>query len=212
MNRRQLLFELVVNGVLPYLVYAQAKSRFGASETEGLMWATVIPALMVMVGLVRQRKVDTVAIITLFTLGISVALAALTHDARLLQLRESYLSAALGGMMLLSAVLGRPFMLWLAPRVLPPEKRALTEHPKVRALLTSLTWIWGAVFSAELALKWWMVEHLTIGQVLALGPVLFVGLTALGVGLTFAAARRLRDREPPPPPGVFRRPNGEDDL
>lgn len=194
-KRGQILFEIVVNAVLPYLVYVQAKARFGATETEGLLWATVIPALVVVVGLIRQRKIDTVAVVTLVTLGISIAMAAATDDPRLLQLRESYLSAGLGAIMLLSAMLGRPVLVWLLPRMLPPEKRPQSDHPLVRQLLTRLTWIWGLVFASELALKWWMVETLTIGQVLALGPVVFIGLTVFGGALTFLAARSLRPRQ-----------------
>jgi intracellular septation protein A len=194
MTRRQLLFEILANAVLPYIVYAQAKSRLGASETEALLAATVIPALVVVVGLLRQRKIDTLAVITLVTLGLSIALAAATDDARLLQLRESYLSAAIGAIMLGSAAVGRPVMTWLAPRMVPPERRAQMEHPLVRRLMARLTWIWGTLFASELALKWWMVETLTIGQVLALGPVVFAVLTAFGCLLTLWAAKSLRPR------------------
>lgn len=194
MNRRELAFEIAVNGVLPYLVYEQSKARFGANETEALLWATVVPGVVVIVGLVRQRKLDPIAVFTLVTLLISIALAAATDDPRLLQLRESYLSAGLGALMLLSAILGRPLLTSLAPRLLPPDKQALAGHPLMRKLLTRLTWIWGFLFAGELALKWWMVETLTIGQVLALGPVVFGALTGLGCLLTLAAARTLRPR------------------
>lgn len=190
--RRELAFELAVNGVLPYLVYAQAKQRLGANETEALVWATVIPGVMVLVGLVRQRKLDVIASFTIVMLVLSIAVAWATDDPRLLQLRESYLSAVLGGMMIFSAMIGRPALVWLAPRVAPPESRKNMDHPIVRRLLTQLTWIWGVISASELALKWWMVEHLSIGQVLALGPVVFTALSGLGVLMSLLAARRIR--------------------
>ncbi len=199
MTRRELAFEIAVNGVLPYLVYEQSKARFAATETQALLWATVVPGVVVIVGLVRQRKLDPIALFTLLTLLISIALAAATDDPRLLQLRESYLSAGLGGLMLLSAIVGRPLLTLLAPRLLPPDKQELAGHPKVRRLLTRLTWIWGFLFAGELALKWWMVETLTIGQVLALGPVAFGVWTAFGCLLSLIAARTLRPKDEQPP-------------
>lgn len=166
-------------------------------------------------GLVRQRRLDPVALFTLVTLLFSLSLAAMTEDPRLLQLRESYLSAGLGGLMLLSAAIGRPMLLALAPRLLPADRRHLADHPLVRKLLTRLTWIWGFLYAGELAIKWWMVEQLTVGQVLALGPVVFAALTGLGCLLTLVAARTGRPAQqnlppiPPPtylPPGQRREP------
>lgn len=195
--RRELAFELLVNGVLPYVIYEQAKARLHSSETEALVWATVVPAVMILLGFVRQRKLDIIASFTIFTLVLSIVVAYATEDPRLLQLRESYLSAVLGAMMVLSALLGRPAMVYLAPRMVPPDVRPKLEHPAIRRLLTQLTWIWGLVSAGELALKWWMVEHLSIGQVLAMGPVAFMALTGIGLLASMVAAARVKARAVP---------------
>lgn len=192
MSRRQLFFELLVNGLLPYLVYEGAR-QFQAGETEALIWATVIPGLAVIVGLLRQRKLDVVASVTLVTLAVSIAVAAATKDARLLQLRESYLSAALGGVMLFSALVGRPLLVWLVPSLVPPERREQVQLPIVKSLMARLTWLWGAIFASELLIKWLMVEHLSIGQVLAFGPIVFGVVTGIGGLASLATARALRD-------------------
>ncbi len=181
-----------MNGVLPFALFYVLKSSYGFSDYRALLWATVIPGLAVIVGLIRQKKLDPVAMVTLVVLGLSIALAAATDDTRLLQLRESYLSAGLGAIMLLSAAVGKPFLAWLAPRLAPPERQEVLLHPATQALLGRFTWIWGGIFTGELALKWWMVEHLSIATVLALGPVLFIGLTVVGLGLSMWAARSLR--------------------
>ncbi len=181
--------ELMINGVLPFVLYYVLKEHYGHSDYSALLWATVVPGLAVVIGLIRQRRLDPVALVTLVVLGISIALAAATDDPRLLQLRESYLSAALGGMMILSAILGRPVLGWMALRAAPPERKAILSSPDVQRLFARLTWIWGALFASELAVKWWMVENLTIAQVLALGPVIFLGLTGAGIVLSLVAIR-----------------------
>lgn len=203
MTRRQLFLEVLLNWILPYVIYDQAKARLGAGEAEALIWATILPGLVVVVGLLRQRKWDVIATTTLVTLGISIAIAALTEDARLLQLRESYLSAVIGALMIVSCLVGRPALVWLAPRMLPPDRQAAAKHPIMVKLFTRLTWIWGVVSAGELALKWWMVDHLTIGQVLAFGPVAFAALTGLGLLLSVLTARGLRSQVLAAPPGVF---------
>jgi hypothetical protein len=190
--KRELAFELIVNGAFPYLIYEVAVRHYHASDTEGLIWATIVPGLMLIVGVLRQRKLDVVAALTLFTLVVSIAIAVATKDPRLLQLRESYLSAIIGAVMILSAMVGRPALAWLAPMTVPEERRASLRHPLMQRVLGQLTWIWGAVSAGELALKWWMVEHLSIAQVLAFGPIAFAALTALGVLLTLLVAGRAR--------------------
>lgn len=192
MSRRQLYAELFVNGVLPFALFYYLKNYQDLSDYLALLWATVIPGLAVVVGLVRQKKLDPVALVTLVVLGLSIALAAATDDARLLQLRESYLSAGLGALMLISAAVGRPFLAWLTPRLAPPESQQRLLHPMMQKLLGRFTWIWGGLFTAELALKWWMVDNLSIATVLALGPVVFVALLAVGLALSLWAARTLR--------------------
>lgn len=196
--RRQFFIELLLNGILPLGLYYILKEGYGHSDYSALLWATVVPGLAVIVGLVRQRRLDPVALVTLVVLGISIALAAATDDPRLLQLRESYLSAGLGALMILSAVVGRPVLGWLAVRAAPPERKPLLATPQVQRLFSRLTWIWGGLFSGELAVKWWMVENLSIAQVLALGPVVFLGLTGAGIVLSLMAIRLQQRRNVKP--------------
>ena len=53
--------------------------------------------------------------------------------------------------MLISALVGRPLLGWLAPRLAPPERKEQLEHPLTQKLLGRLTWIWGLLFTGELA-------------------------------------------------------------
>lgn len=198
MARRQFFFELLINGVVPFVLYYVLKEHYGHSDYSALLWATVVPAGAVIFGLLKQKKLDPVAMVTLVVLGISIALAAATDDPRLLQLRESYLSAALGGAMLLSAMLGKPVLGWMAVRATPEERKPLLSQPGVQKLFGRLTWVWGLLFTSELAVKWWMVETLTIAQVLALGPVVFLGLTGVGLALSVLVVRMSRARPPNP--------------
>lgn len=194
MNRRELVAELLINGVLPLLLYSALKDGMGFGEVESLVWATVIPGLAIIVGLIRKRRLDPIAMVTIVTLFLGIGLAVMTDDAKLLQLRESYLSAAMGAVLLISAILRRPALAWLAPRLVPEEKRSVLAQPRIQKFLRGLTWLWGWLFSAELAVKWWMVEHMSIAQVLALGPIVFFGLSAFGLGLSLLLARRAARR------------------
>lgn len=194
--KRQLLFEVVANWLLPYLVYEATKRNWQLTDIQALLWATVVPGAIVVIELVRKRKFDLIASITLVTLIVSILIAFATADPRLLQLRESYLSAAIGVLMLGSAIIRRPALGWLASKIVPPEQQVRLKHPSVQALLANLTWIWGAVSVCELAIKWQMIERMSIAGVLAWGPLAFGLLTLLGVLASYAAVRLAQRKSP----------------
>lgn len=194
--KRQLAFEVIANWLLPYLVYEATKRNWQLTDTQALLWATVVPAAIVVVELVRKRKFDLIASITLVTLIVSILIAFATADPRLLQLRESYLSAAIGFLMLGSVIIRRPALSWLAYRIMPQEQQVKLKHPSVQALLANLTWIWGAVSVCELAIKWQMIERMSIAEVLAWGPLAFGLLTLLGVLASYVAVRLAQRKSP----------------
>ncbi len=186
-SRSGLLFDLFLNGVAPWLGYLYLV-HIGWSDFRALLAVTVIPGLVVMVGLLSRRRLDPVAGVALAVIGISLALAALSQDSRLLQLRESYLTGLFGLLFIFSSWWGKPVLFWLVQANARPEHRPLLEQRK--PLFSTLTWVWGASFLLEFGLKVWMVENFEIATVLALGPVLFYGLTAVMAGWSFWYVRR----------------------
>ncbi|MGE0492292.1 MAG: VC0807 family protein [Vulcanimicrobiota bacterium] len=195
-GRKEIIIDLLVNGLGPWLGYLLLVNQLGWTEFHGLLAVTVIPGVWALVGLVRKGKLDPVATISLVAILISLAMTAATSDTRLLQLRESYLTGFIGLIFFVSCLLRRPVLLWLArAQATQPEQVRMMDHPEVKRRLTLITWVWGVTFVVEFALKVWMVYTLDIATVLALGPVMVYGVTGICAAWTVWYVRRGRARQ-----------------
>ncbi|WP_232668253.1 VC0807 family protein [Pseudonocardia sp. TRM90224] len=119
-NVRNLVFEVVVPMALFYGLRAA-----GVGQWWALMAGVLVAAPYVVWTIVRNRRVDLVALVTVSVLVLSVVLGLLSDDPRTLAIREGWV-AALGGLigawMLVSVVVGRPAQLTLG-RTIAEVKR-----------------------------------------------------------------------------------------
>jgi hypothetical protein len=119
-NVLTVVFEVVVPMVLFYGLRAA-----GVSQWWALMAGVLVAAPHVVWTVVRNRRVDLVALVTMSVLVLSVVLGLLSDDPRTLVIREGW-TAVLGGLfgawMLVSVVVGRPAQLTLG-RTIAEVKR-----------------------------------------------------------------------------------------
>jgi hypothetical protein len=119
-NAMAVVFEVVVPMALFYGLRAA-----GVSQWWALMAGVLVAAPYVVWAVVRNRRVDLVALVTLSVLALSVVLGLLSDDPRTLAIREGW-TAALGGLfgawMLITVVVGRPAQLTLG-RTIAEVKR-----------------------------------------------------------------------------------------
>jgi len=179
-GKGQLVFDLLVNGFLPWAGYVWLQSQYGWSDYKALLAVTVIPAFFALVGIIRKGRPDLIASISLVTILLSLGLAAASDDTRVLQIRESYITLIMGVVFVVSSMVRKP-ILWLLAKhqAKSEEHRAALEHPQRRKMLGTVNAVWGWSFVLEFAAKLWMIENLPISRVLALSPIMFYGVTAL---------------------------------
>jgi hypothetical protein len=119
-NVLTVVFEVLVPMALFYSLRAA-----GVSQWWALMAGVLVAAPFVLWTIVRNRKVDLVALVTLSVLVLSVVLGLLSDDPRILAIREGW-TAALGGLfglwMLVTVFIGRPAQLTLG-RTIAEVKR-----------------------------------------------------------------------------------------
>jgi hypothetical protein len=119
-NVMTVVFEVVVPMALFYGLRAA-----GVSQWSALMAGVVVAAPYAVWTIVRNRRVDLIALVTLSVLVLSVVLGLLSDDPRTLAIREGW-TAALGGVfgawMLVTVVVGRPAQLTLG-RTIAEVKR-----------------------------------------------------------------------------------------
>lgn len=190
-QKKELVIDLVVNGFLPWVAYEFLQRQYGLSDYHALLAVTVIPGVFTLVAIVRKGRPDLFAGLSLFTILLSLVLTAVSTDTRVLQVRESYITGIMGLVFVGSSLRGKPIMWLLAKHQARLSPNAhLLDHPRKKWMLGRVNAVWGWSFVLEFAFKIWMIENLTVAQVLAFSPVMFYGVTAITFGWTVWWLRR----------------------
>lgn len=179
-----LVAELTVNLLLPWAAYRAALPYWG--ETGGLIASAVPPLVWSTVQLARFRRVDALSALVLFGIVLSIAAALAGGSARMLLMRESLASGAIGVAFLASLALRKPLVFHLARATLAREAHdgaarldALwAERPTFVASMRLMTLVWGCGLVAENLLRAWMVWNWPVERVLVVAP--FVGYGVYG--------------------------------
>src|SRR5580704_14362292 len=104
--------EILVNAVLPFVIYTLTDKRLG--DVGALIASSAPPIAWSIVQFVRSRTVDALSL--LVVTGIALSLVALWGGggAKFLQLRENLVTGVIGVIFLGSVAVGRPLIYYLA--------------------------------------------------------------------------------------------------
>ncbi|UGT42422.1 hypothetical protein LTV02_03095 [Nocardia yamanashiensis] len=174
-------------GVSPAAFYLTQAAGFGV--VRALITAATVATCWLAVGTLRTRRLDAVALTMIVTYALMLAMALATHDPRLVLLRDPAISAITGLIFLASTRTAVPVTAYLAQRLHGAETLSPGEirtHRQRSAL-------WGAVLTAESAVRAALVFALPIPVVAGISPLLeLVVLAALG-GYAYRQHRRHRN-------------------
>ncbi|MFM0311041.1 hypothetical protein P0D71_24905 [Paraburkholderia sp. RL17-383-BIF-A] len=185
--RPAFVLELAVNFLLPWLAYRLVLPHL--DETGALIASAVPPIVWSLVELVRFRRVDALSVMVVAGIALSVAAMALGGSPRMLLLRESLVSGAVGVVFLLSLPMRRPLIFYLARATVAREMEGgaarfealWQERPALVAAIRLMTLVWGVGLTGETALRAWMALTWPIERFLVVSP--FIGYGIYG-GLT----------------------------
>ncbi len=197
---RALLPSLVVDGLCPFLTYELLTSYVpGTSQVVALGVGAMFPAANGLSSLVRRRHVDFIGAVVLVGLAVSIVATIVSRDPKILLVRESFVTGALGILCLLSLLWPRPLMFYVGRQFATgedPTSRAGFDArwslPGFRHLFRVLTVVWAVGWIVEFALRIVMVFTLSIPEVLAISPFVFNGITLGLLAWTVAYVRRRR--------------------
>jgi len=190
-----------MNAVVPLVVYQVLKS-YHYSDLVALSAAGLLPAIGTCFGIIRQRHVDLIGALALVGIGVSIVAVLIGGDPRILLIRESFLTGALGVACFLSLLFPRPLMFYFGRYFATgnnPAKReqynGLWQYPSFRSVNRIITIVWGVAYIGEVILRAIMAYTLPIPVVLAVSPFLLGGITIATVAWTIAYVRRSAQRE-----------------
>src|SRR5579875_3183406 len=196
-----LLPSVFVNGVLVILIYQLVKHYTSLSDVSAL-FISAIPAMIgTIVSLLRQRRVDVLGAFALTTIAVSIVLTFVSGDARLFQIRESFLTVLFGIVCLISLLFPRPLWFYIIRYFTTgnnPQQEAAFEaawqYPAFRAYIHKVTIVWGLTYAVEFIVRLILVYSMPLSQFLIISPIIFYGITIAVIAWTIRAGASLRKR------------------
>jgi len=194
---KSLGLSLTINALCPFLLYRALQSHFPADSVMPLLYATIFPVIGLILNLVRKRTADAIAILAMAGLAIQISVTLLARNVGIALVALSLQGALIGLAFVISALIGRPIILYIAKQAVASDTSAqaaslnrLIENDGARTFFT-ITLVWGfclmpmSGLHVVLALKLPPAEFLLVSPIV--GVVTIVALLAW-TG-SYAAAR-----------------------
>jgi hypothetical protein len=190
-----LVLEILVNFVLPYVIYVKAEARLG--QAHALMAASLPPIIWSVLEFARKRRVDALSVLVIAGIVLSLVAFLGGGSVRFLQLRENLVTGLIGLVFLGSAAIGRPLIYQLARasklRSSPSEAKRFEElrsNQRFRHSMTIMTLVWGFGLLAQTVAACILVFRMSIPNYLIVSPILGYGTMGALALWTFLYVRR----------------------
>jgi len=190
--------EIIVNFVLPYVIYVQTQHRIG--QVDALLASSLPPLIWSVIEFFLRRRIDAVSLLVIAGIILSLLAFVGGGGVRFLQLRENLVTGLVGVVFLGSAAIGKPLIFELARAAMARKSASdandfaqLRSSKYFRASMTIITLVWGLGLVAETILACVLVYSLPIPTYLIVSPFLGYGVMgALGVWTFFYVKHRQR--------------------
>ncbi|MGV9754632.1 VC0807 family protein [Streptomyces tricolor] len=196
--RGALVSSLAVDILLPLLVYYAARA-LGAGQAPALLLSGAPPAVRLMVGAVRYRRIDGVDLFLTMLLVIAALVSLIGGGPRVLLFKNAALSLAVGGWALGTAFTRRPLAFQLGQHLhtgsaVRARAGIWRDSAPFRRGLRVLTLLWGAEQLLDGGLSALAAAMLPTDTVPLLDRVVSLVLLGLTAGATLVYAHRFRIR------------------
>ena len=199
---RSIGFSLFVNGVCPYLLYRVLQPHYPAGSVVPLVYASIFPLLGLVLGHIRTRSIDFIALLALFEISYNVVtalVAANVHLAIVLRSSEGFFVATV---FLAATLLGYPPIFYIARQFMAASGPAmLRDFETANALdkrrtffITSFAWVASILvqtsLNVALAMTVTAANYLLIAQFL--NTAISVSMIAWTIRFTTVRLERYR--------------------
>ncbi|SDV51522.1 VC0807 family protein [Chitinasiproducens palmae] len=198
--RRGLLLEVLVNFGLPWLLYKLAVGPLGSRDA--LLLSALPPVLWAIWEFARNRRLDALSALVVIGIAASLLALALGGSPRLLLMRESLASGAIGLAFLLSLMMPRPLVFHLGRATVAREmdggaarfEQLWDAQPGFRRSIRLMTLVWGIGLTGENLLRAWLAWHWPVDRYLAVSPAISYGIYGALAWWTLWYRRRMKHK------------------
>ena len=199
---RSIVPTLIVDGLCPFAAYVLLRRYVPSiSEVMALGVGAVFPLARGALEVRHRRRVDIIGAIVIVGIAVSIVTLLVGGTPKLLLIRESFVTGALGLLALTSFAWPRPLLFYIGRQFSAGDDpaalarfNALWQYPAARQTFRLMTLVWAVGWLSEFGLRVVMVLTLSVAQVLAISPFVFNGITLGLIAWTLAYAQRQRRR------------------
>jgi hypothetical protein len=197
-NRFQALAMITVFDIAgPLMAYSLLRSA-GQSAVTALVLSGALPAVGVIAGLIRHRRVDAIGVLVLAGIAVGTILGLVSGDPRLVLVEGSVPTAVFGLLCLGSLWARRPLIYRFAIEFIgadTPKGRdfeSLWQYQGFRHAFRLYTIVWGVAYLAEAAARVIVVETTSTGTALTVSKVMPYAVAAAIIAWMIAHGRHAR--------------------
>ncbi|MEU6172921.1 VC0807 family protein [Streptantibioticus parmotrematis] len=195
---RPLVIDVAVPTALYYVLHDAAK----LSSVDSLILSGVVPMIRTVFGLIRERKVNGLALLMLVVTVAGAGISAMTGSARLMLAKESLGTGVIGLSIAWSAFTRQPLMTNAMRPMMTKgeaEKEAAWEHlratsPAFRRGISNVSLLWGLGLLGDCVLRVIGAYTLPVDTMVWMSTVILVGavlVLMVGTGKVSDRAERL---------------------
>ena len=180
---REIVISLVVNAVAPIAVFYGLRAA-GVGQWTALLLGLVAPAVKTCHSVITKRRIDLLAGLVMSALALSVGLSFLTGSPRMLLARDGWITAMVGGTILVTLLRPTPYYLFALRAFTGGELRnqinaAWQATPPFRRVVQACTIIWGSALLLDAVSTVIIAYTLPIDSVPLIGALKLIGLIVL---------------------------------
>jgi uncharacterized membrane protein len=195
---------LILDIAGPLIAYDVLRSH-DVSQVLALILAGVLPAIGVLVDIVRSRTLDVIGCFVLGGLLLGAFLGLVTHSPRAVLLEGSIVTGAFALAALASLAARRPLMFYFAQATMGGQHSTAGQEldrrhksvDSVRRYFRIVTLVWGVAFAIEAAVKVIVIETASTGTALTFTRIAPYALVAILLPWTMARGRATRASRAP---------------
>ena len=201
--KKSIIISILINAILPLITYKILINHIPSSIT-ALIISTTIPIIDNIYHIIKEKKIDIFA--SLIILGFIVGIISMLFGGsqKLLLIRQSYITAVIGILFLISMFFPKPMIHYLAKKFINSQdkyaknnKSTIDEkwkNPHFRFSMKFLTFIWGICLVLEAVCNISLVFILSVSKYMLISPLVSYGFIGCATFITFFYRKKIKSK------------------
>ena len=201
--KKSIIISILINAILPLITYKILINHIPSSIT-ALIISTTIPIIDNIYHIIKEKKIDIFASLIILGFIIGIISMLFSGSQKLLLIRQSYITAVIGILFLISMFFPKPMIYYLAKKFINSQdkyaknnKSTIDEkckNPHFRFSMKFLTFIWGICLVLEAVCNISLVFILSVSKYMLISPLVSYGFIGCATFITFFYRKKIKSK------------------